>query len=407
MRKKRVTQAKYRRDEIDGVVAAVNAVMLKGIHLDKALQRVMKSNPGWNDYSRSFVADTVSDLVRYFRLYSVVTGSEELTRQNVFEYIAASLIRQEREIPFIAPFKKVDKDKLASTLKKIRDRKVLDSYPDWLYNLGVKELGKKWTSLAQALNEAPKLALRANLIKIRPEDLLAKLEEENIDVRLLHSFADAIELRYNRNVFRFPGFKEGLFEVQDPASQMVSVLLDVKPGQRVVDACAGTGGKTLHIASLMRNKGKIIALDNVEGKLADLRKRASRAGAQIIETRHVDSQKVIKRLYDSADRLLLDVPCSGSGVFRRNPDAKWTLKPEEIPALHEIQRGILQNYSPIVKPGGRMVYSTCSAFPSESEEKVDEFLAKNKNFRLVSDHRFWTDKEYTDTFYVAVIERTS
>ncbi len=405
MRKKRFTQAKYRRDEIDGIVDAVSAVMEKGVYLDKALQRVMKTNPGWNDYSRSFVADTVSDIIRYFRLYSTVTGEEKITRLNVFAFIASSLIRQERVIPFIAPFKKIDKDKLGTAFRRIRDRRILDSYPDWLYNLGAKELGKKWTTLAQALNEQPRLALRANLIKNNPESLLAMLAEEKIEANILHRFADAVELSYNRNVFRLKGFKEGMFEVQDPASQMVSVFLDVRPGMRVVDACAGTGGKTLHIASLMHNKGKIIALDTIDGKLDDLRKRASRAGAQIIETRHIDSQKVIKRLYETADRLLLDVPCSGSGVFRRNPDAKWTLKPEEITALHQLQKEILQNYAPIVKKGGRIVYSTCSAFPSESEQQVDNFLAANKEFSMIRDHRFWTDKEETDTFYIAILER--
>jgi 16S rRNA (cytosine967-C5)-methyltransferase len=405
MRKKRIAQPKYRKDEVDGIVAAVSAVMEKGVHLDKALMRVMKNNPGWNNPARSFVATSVTDIVRYFRLYSEVTKQTEVNRQNIFQFLSCVLLRQGQEIPFIAPFKKINKDELGRALRSVKDKKVLDSYPDWLYNLCRKELGSRWEPLAQALNEPAPVTLRANIIKTNPEAIVEVLAEENIEARILPQFANAIELRFPRNVFRVKGFKEGWFEVQDPASQMVSVMLDLKPGMRVVDACAGTGGKTLHIAALMRNKGKVLALDTIEGKLDDLRKRASRAGVQIIETRFIESQKVVKRLHETADRLLLDVPCSGTGVLRRNPDAKWTLKPEEIKALHQTQKEILQTYAPIVKPGGRMVYSTCSALPSESEQQVDEFLKNNKDYKLLSDHRLWTDKDGTDTFYIAVIER--
>jgi 16S rRNA (cytosine967-C5)-methyltransferase len=405
MRKKRFIQSKYTKAEVDGIVAAVNLVLEREVHLDKAIMRVMKGNPGWNDYSRSFVATTVADLVRYYRLYATAIGDDKITRNNIFKFLACMLVRQGKDLPFIPPFKKIEKPAVVQAMRSIRDKKVLDSYPDWLYNLGKKELGKRWEPLAEALNEPAPLTLRVNVLKTNAEEVLAEMEEENVEAYPVPGFTDAIELKFPRNVFRFKGFKEGHFEVQDPASQMVSVLLDVKPGMRVVDACAGTGGKTLHIATIMRNKGKVIALDTIEGKLDDLRKRASRAGVQIIETRPIDSQKVVKRLYETADRLLLDVPCSGTGVLRRNPDAKWSLKPEELKALRDTQKEILDNYAPIVKPGGRLVYSTCSALPSESEQQVDAFLAKNKDYKLISDHRYWTDKDGTDTFYMAIIER--
>lgn len=406
MRRKKVSPDKYRRNEIDAVVQALTDVIGKGVHLDKALLNVMKSNSGWNQQARKFVASSVIDIVRYFRLYAKAVGTQEVTRQNIFHFLSASLIRQKQDIPYIPPFKKVEKEPLVRAIRELQKERVLaESYPDWLYKQGRTELGNSWDSLAHALNEEPPIILRANLLKVTPEQLIEVLHEENVDAFLMKRFPDAVELKFRMNVFRLQAFKEGLFEVQDPASQMVSHSLDVRPGMRVVDACAGAGGKTLHIAALMRNKGKLIALDTIEPKLQDLKKRASRSGASIIETRVIDSAKVIKRLHESADRLLLDVPCSGTGVLRRNPDSKWTMKPTELKSLYETQERILDQYSPIVKPGGRIVYSTCSVLPSESEDKIDQFLSTHPDYKLLSEKRYWTDKDGTDTFYIAVLER--
>jgi 16S rRNA (cytosine967-C5)-methyltransferase len=183
-------------------------------------------------------------------------------------------------------------------------------------------------------------------------------------------------------------------------------MLDPKPGERVIDACAGAGGKSLHLAALMKNKGKILSLDIHERKLEELRKRASRAGADIIETRTIDSSKVIKRLEETADRLLLDVPCSGLGVLRRNPDSKWKLSDEEIEKLRALQSQILESYSKMVKPGGRMVYATCSILPSENERQVEEFL-KNAGgtFELLEERKFAPGKDGFDGFYAASLQK--
>ena len=184
-------------------------------------------------------------------------------------------------------------------------------------------------------------------------------------------------------------------------------MLDPQPGMRVVDACAGGGGKSLHIAALMQSKGVLIALDTVDWKLDALKLRARRAGASNIETRTIDTRKVIKRLHATADRLLLDVPCSGLGVLRRNPDAKWKLQPESIENLKLTQQDILQSYSPIVKTGGTMVYATCSILPSENRQQVDLFLASEagKGWTLVSDRSILPQDEGYDGFYMALLKR--
>ena len=180
--------------------------------------------------------------------------------------------------------------------------------------------------------------------------------------------------------------------------------MDVKEGMRVVDACAGAGGKTLHIAALMKNKGQIIALDIYEWKLAELKRRAKRAGAFNIEARFIEDNKVIKRLHSTADRLLIDAPCSGLGVLKRNPDSKWKIDEDFINRIKTEQENILQNYSKILKKGGKMVYATCSILPSENGEQVRKFLAENTEFALVKEENIMPSDGY-DGFYMALIER--
>jgi len=186
---------------------------------------------------------------------------------------------------------------------------------------------------------------------------------------------------------------------------MIAPLLDLSPGLRLIDACAGAGGKSLHAASLMKNKGRIIALDIHEKKLAELKKRSARAGCDIIEAKLIEGSKTIKRLEKTADRLLLDVPCTGLGALRRNPDTKWKLTLERVDELRQIQADILLNYSTMLKPGGLMLYATCSILPSENELQVKNFLNQHKDFKLIAEKHFWPGDNDFDGFYAAQIQR--
>ena len=195
--------------------------------------------------------------------------------------------------------------------------------------------------------------------------------------------------------------------MQDAGSQLIAPFLQAESGMRVIDACAGAGGKSLHLATLMQNKGSIISMDTEGRKLEELRKRAQRNGINIIETRTIESDKVINRLQDSADRLLLDVPCSGLGVIRRNPDAKWKLKLEFMNEIRFLQAKILQNYSKMVKIGGKMVYATCSILPSENENQVAIFLENNQNWEKMDEKKVSSSEYGFDGFYMALLERLS
>jgi 16S rRNA (cytosine967-C5)-methyltransferase len=208
-------------------------------------------------------------------------------------------------------------------------------------------------------------------------------------------------LKERQNLFITEEFKNGLFEVQDASSQLVAEMMQLEPGMKVVDACAGAGGKSMHIASIMQNKGRIISLDTEQWKLDELKKRGRRAGVCNIETRLIEGTKTIKKLHDFADRVLLDVPCSGLGVIKRNPDAKWKLSIEFIEKVKQQQKEILENYSKIVKPGGKMVYATCSILPSENFLQVETFLKNHPEFTLEEEKRLYPSQTGFDGFYMA------
>jgi len=176
--------------------------------------------------------------------------------------------------------------------------------------------------------------------------------------------------------------------------------LDVKPGMKVVDTCAGAGGKTLHLSALMENKGQVIAMDIYESKLRKLKVRARRNGAHNISMKHIDSTKVIKKFHDKADRVLIDAPCSGLGVIRRNPA-------EFLDNIRAVQQDVLQRYSKMVKSGGKLVYATCSVLPTENQKQVEFFLNSEagKDFSFVKDDKILSHKNGFDGFYMALLEK--
>lgn len=397
----------YQSSHVSGIFQALRLIFSEGNYMDKAIEKTMRNNKNWGVKDRTYVSETIYDIVRNWRLIMALKDNDpKLTDQNLWTIFGTWMILKGEELPQNDKFHFININKITSKLNKYDGvRKMRESYPDWLDELCEKELGTYWDKLAPVLNEHPRMVLRANLLKTEPRALQLLLEQENIETRTIAWAPEALELRYSRNVFRTDEFKQGLFEVQDAGSQMVSAFLDVKPGMRVVDACAGAGGKSLHLASLMKNKGRIIALDIKEFKLEELRKRSSRAGATIIETRVIDSSKVVKRLKDTADRVLLDVPCSGLGVLRRNPDSKWKLLPEEIERVKQVQKDILDKFSGITKVGGKMVYATCSILPSEGEEQIQDFISKNENWKLLGEKRYAPEIHNCDGFYMAVMEK--
>ena len=374
-------------------------------YADKVLERLLKAHKKWGSADRQVVSEIFYDIVRWKKRLEYYMG-EGTKPSNIYNLILAYLLWKKVKYKKFDEFDGIKTGGILSKLdKKTFPTKAIEhSVPDWLAGLFEKELGAKWEKEMSALNEQAPVILRANSLKVSAENLVEILKEEGVNSFLLRGYPDAAQLEEKKNVFLTSAFKEGFFEVQDASSQKIAELLDVKEGMRVVDACAGAGGKTLHIAALMKNKGQIIALDIYEWKLAELKRRAKRAGAFNIETRFIEDNKVIKRLHNTADRLLIDAPCSGLGVLKRNPDSKWKIDEDFINRIKIEQENILQNYSKILKKGGKMVYATCSILPSENREQVRKFLAENTEFALVKEENIMPSDGY-DGFYMALIER--
>ena len=374
-------------------------------YADKVLERLLKAHKKWGSADRQVVSEIFYDIVRWKKRLEYYMG-EGTKPSNIYNLILAYLLWKKVKYKKFDEFDGIKTGGILSKLdKKTFPTKAIEhSVPDWLAGLFEKELGEKWEKEMSALNEQAPVILRANSLKISAENLVKILKEEGVNSFVLRGYPDAVQLEEKKNVFLTSAFKEGFFEVQDASSQKIAELLDVKEGMRVVDACAGAGGKTLHIAALMKKKGQIIALDIYEWKLAELKRRAKRAGAFNIETRFIEDNKVIKRLHNTADRLLIDAPCSGLGVLKRNPDSKWKIDEDFINRIKTEQENILQNYSKILKKGGKMVYATCSIFPSENGEQVRKFLSENTEFALVKEENIMPSDGY-DGFYMALIER--
>lgn len=394
------------RNLVFAVIDTLNNVFNEGKYADKEISKALKRDKRWGSRDRSFIAETVYDIVRWKRLYAEIAEVKEpFSRPNLFRLFAVWATLKGIQLPDWKQLEDTPTRRIKGRFDELsKTRKFKESIPDWMDELGVKELGElKWTREIAALNQMAPVVLRANSLKATPKKLIDSLFTENIEAHSLKKYPSAIELDKRANVFSTDIFKEGFFEVQDASSQLVAPFLQVEPGMRVVDTCAGAGGKTLHLAAIMENKGLIIALDIYGNKLKELKRRAKRAGAHNIETREIDSTKVIKKLHNSADRVLIDAPCSGLGVLSRNPDAKWKLQPEFLERIRKTQQEILSDYSKILKKGGKMVYATCSILPSENQEQVKSFLAseEGQGFSLEDQKIVLCHESGYDGFYMA------
>jgi len=400
---------KLHRNLVFAAVDALQEIFNDGKYADKVLQGTLKRDKRWGARDRSFIAETVYDIVRWKRLYvEIAEVKEPFDRQKAFRLFTVWATLRGITVPDWKQLEETPTRRIKGkfdALSKIR--KFRESIPDWLDALGEKELGKKWDDEIAALNQQADVILRVNTLKTTIDKLQATLFDLDLETEKIKGYPDALKLKERANVFQTEAFSNGWFEVQDASSQLVAEFLEVQPGMRVVDACAGAGGKALHLASIMENKGQLIALDIYANKLNELKRRAKRAGAFNIETRLIDTTKVIKKLHEKADRVLIDAPCSGLGVLRRNPDAKWKLQPEFIENIKKTQAEILDNYSKMVKPGGKMIYATCSILPSEHEKQIKDFLKRDtgKDFTFAKEKKVLPSTSGFDGFYMALLEK--
>ena len=304
-------------------------------------------------------------------------------------------------------------------------RPVRLNYPDWLDAHWVGLFGDRVEAELNVMTETAPLDLRVNRLKANRADARSELTAEGVDVVPTPLAPTGLRVHKRIPLATLEVFKSGRIEVQDEGSQLAALLALAKPGMRVVDFCAGAGGKTLAIAAGMQNKGHLVACDISEKRLERAVVRLRRAGVSNVERKPLSSErdKWVKRHAESFDRVFVDAPCTGTGTWRRNPDAKWRLRPSDLEELTALQASILDSAARLVKAGGRLVYATCSMLPAENDGQVAAFLAGHPHFRLVPMVEVWKDaigtpcpvatetlqltpaQHGTDGFFVAVMER--
>ena len=394
------------------VIDSIRDIFNEGVYADKAVEKALKRDKRWGSRDRKFVAETIYEIVRWKRLYAEIAEVKEpFDRNNLWRLFSVWCVLKGIALPDWNQIEPTPSRRIKGKFDELsKIRKFRESIPDWIDEVAVSELGEElWTKELAALNKQAEVILRTNTLNTNKKELQKELQDESIFTEFIPNHSDALRLLERANVFRTEVFKKGYFEVQDASSQLVAEYLDVAPGMKVIDTCAGAGGKTLHLASFMKNKGQIIAMDIYESKLKKLKIRARRNKVHNIDTRVIDSTKPIKKLYNKADRVLIDAPCSGIGVLRRNPDSKWKLQPEFLDNIKKVQQDILQKYSKMVKSGGKLVYATCSVLPSENQNQITEFLASEsgKDFKLIKDNKVFAHTSGFDGFYMALLEKNN
>jgi len=343
---------------------------------DTSIREVLRAHR-YSSEQRTLIVESAYALLRSWEVLRSAPWKREpkpIHIVGLWFTLAGGVIPDELRIRYIPE----EIDALLDACEKTLDHKgIFAFFPNWFNERCEKELGHDlWHDIAMSQITEPRTFIRTNT----PD-----------------------------KIFASEAFKKGMFEMQDIASQMIAPMLKVTPQFRVIDACAGEGGKTLHIAALMENKGRLIAMDIHQYKLDELKRRTRRAGAWNIETRLIETSKDIKKLKSSADAVLIDAPCSGTGVLRRNPDTLMKKSNASIDELMSIQDELLSSYSSMVKPGGCLVYASCSILPSEGEDRIQKFLQseKGKDWTLEEDRRLCPAKDGFDGFYCARLRKSS
>ncbi len=298
------------------------------------------------------------------------------------------------------------------------------NFPEWMLGELKTSLGPEWKKEMAALSEEATVDLRTNTLLTTREALLDALKKEKYDAEPTTLSPLGVRLKKRSPVFTSETFKKGWFEMQDEGSQLVSLLLPVKPGDKVIDFCAGAGGKTLALAAQMKNKGRILAWDTSKRRLEQMRPRLSRAKVDNVQLHVITSEHdaFIKRHKDSADGVLVDAPCSGCGTWRRNPDLKWRFGPKDLQDIQAIQQRVLDSAARLVKKNGHLLYITCSLLQSENESQIEQFVKDHEKFRVVSAEKIWSNlpqqtvkqgssfrltphQDGTDGFFASLLQR--
>ncbi|MBM7867011.1 16S rRNA (cytosine(967)-C(5))-methyltransferase RsmB [Heliobacterium gestii] len=363
--------------------------------LDFALDRLMKRPGDVAPEARRLLRLGAYQVLFLDRIPDAVACHEtvELAKQvglgrltSLINGVLRQLIRQRDEIPW--PCWEADP---------VAHLTVVESHPEWLVRRWIKQFGAERTrAICQVNNRPAAVSLRVNKLRAEREDFLRQLAEAGVEAHPSALHRAGIRLASASAVTHLPGFSEGLFSVQDESSMVVAPVVDPQPGETVVDACAAPGGKTTHMAELSGDKATIRSWDIHPHKLGLIRENCSRLGIASVRAEAVDARQPAEELRGEVDRLLLDAPCSGLGVLRRKPELRYRITEADLVRLRELQRELLDGVAPLVKPGGLLVYSTCTIEPEENFQQVKDFLQRHADYGAEDVSPFLPELDFTE-----------
>ncbi len=374
------------RGRLDAAVSALQVVLGLTRPADAALRLFFRGHPQLGQRDRGFVAELVFAVLRHLRLLEHLTGDPQ-PRRLALAALSLQLGFSVRELApnlahgddvWLAQARAVDQAQLPPAIRL--------SLPDWLYDRVAHERNAgELEALARGLLHPAALDLRVNTMLAKRDEVLAAFERDGIAAAATPYSPLGVRLEAKPALQRHPLFLEGKVEVQDEGSQLLAFLVAPRRREMVVDFCAGAGGKTLALGALMHSEGRVYAFDTAEKRLSNLKLRLRRSGLSNVHPQLIASavDARVKRLTSKIDRVLVDVPCSGLGTLRRNPDLKWRQGPQAVTEMAAKQRAILDAAARLVKPGGRLVYATCSLLQEENEAVVDAFLEAHPRFAQV------------------------
>jgi len=373
-----------RKDLVDAAVLEVHGLVHDQAWLaDRALERALRRERGLWAQERRAVADAVYGIVRWQGQLDALLGGRPSLAERYAAWLArfggiapADAARRLAVAPArLAGLEGAD-ERIAAVADPVDRLSLAASLPRWIAERFAAQLGlEEARALAGAMNERAPLTVRANLLAGDREDLRGRLAGEGVRSEPTRFSPWGLVLDGRENAFALGSFREGRFEIQDEGSQLIALACGARPGHTVVDACAGAGGNSLALAAEMRNKGSLHALDPDAERLDEARRRARRAGVHNLRSRSiaagVEAEAEVADLAGKADVVLVDAPCSGLGTLRRKPDARWRLAPDDPARFAALQRELVRRFAALVRPGGRLVYATCSVGPTENDEVAD------------------------------------
>ena len=416
---------------------------------DALMDTFFRAHKYLGSHDRKFIAETTYGTLRYLRkcefmVTSAIPGGDEtVVEEDKILFLVVAYLSFQGKMQDVSPETVSSKlkstrlgEKMAPILHSFLQPLMIPtesaivrigvehSFPDWMVQNFLEQYGENETEIICAsLNTPAPLTLRVNTLKATVEQCQTELRKQGIETTrtLLSPFG--LNLTKRINVFSLSIFRDGWFEVQDEGSQLLPFLIDPKPNVKLLDVCAGAGGKTLEFAALMKNRGEIFATDINSYRLEELRKRAKRAGAQNVRIQEIQAIEDLNDHYAYFfDIVFVDAPCSGLGTLRRNPGMKWMVTEQTVEEVSEKQRSILHSSAPLVKPGGRIVYATCTLLRQENESVIEGFLIRNPEFKLMEANKFLVQRNTglaatgpffkllphlngTDGFFCAVLDK--